>query len=1581
MKSRRLLSVLLSVSLLLGLLSGTMAFSASAKIAGLADGTVSYRSPAILANVGDTIDLTKYGVEFAEGVVTKDGLTWYKEGISSAIVPFDNPALFANVGDTVNFADYKVELSKGNTVSADKLTWKQELVQKIIPANNLIMQVEKGAKVDLRTFAVEGMGATLTWKLDGKVVTAITAKAGDVLTVTDGVTTKDVIVATKDGDEYVVYENDFSDAADVTRVTRTPYGASESQIAYSVSDGVFHTKRQSGYSTGQENAALTFPSYLWGLSNYTVEFKSSFVNWIKNGTSSTSQAGTVKMGMFINGDTTTVRPQHLIMFSRANKIYTYTRTDATKYVDSLTLEENASKLSNFDKGTWVAFKVKVDGMATTMYYDYDTESDPKGYSGTYKKVYEYDFSAVESQTHTATTGAIGLSFYHGDFDVDDVKITVPAIEYATKDATATFAGYTPAAKGVTAFTVSDGTTSRVVYLVTKNVEDTEYVLYENTFDVDGDLGGIERAGIGGDETKFGFTVANGKFSAVRAGNYVSSVENTSLILPEYLWNFTNFSLSFKAQFTDWAKKDNATSQKAIAYVGAFVHGDTTVYRPQHLVTFSPASNLQAMTRINESKYATSETLVTKYDSTIPNLSKNQWIGYKMDVEGSKVSASTDFDTETTAPTGTFIKRVDHDFAEVEGQTLTATTGAIGLAFFRADVDVDDIKVTIPATEPVVELQQVTSFTPAVAGVTPITVKCGEVEKTIYVVAKNAVETEYVLYENTFDSAEDLADLTVLKGAVNMSVADGKLVLDGQTKLDDNGGDGGAYVRLPEWLGAFGDYEIEANVVRDTYDSSKEGFGFFARSANADNVDSAYFVRTRFTNTVSDAIVYAERMPGLAKPRTYTWGIRSNTSMHKLADGKTNTVKMGVAGDTVNMQIIDMDDDGRADDNYVLYATEQKTLRTGHLGMFVSKVVMYVDTVRVTLPALPDAPTAATFTPNADLTAGTIAGKLDVTLPGTGIEPSDVVYYWGNGECKLPGYGAFEKMLVVNNATSLSATIPTGTVIPAGATELRVYAMNLAGESTDCIAVPLNGLTAKTDEKLFSFIVASDWHIAAAFNEATGDPTFSTANNDAHFAQMFDRFKTADASATQIFFGGDLVDGQKGAQAEYARFEELWNTYAQGYTFDGVIGNHEYWFNADEEAAGNTTHAYTVNNFAAATGVPITPEKPYYSKKVNGYDFFFLNTTERDDTGRQSHNDSTLGDAQLTWLDEGLAAATANGKPAFVFHHQKFNQITDADALKAVLKKYPTAVFVTSHSHEDMNRKNIFSLADETMCNQLNTSAVTFVLPTHYNSNKEQARHMSQAYIAEMYSDRVVFRGMDLMTGAWIPNAQFAFTYEAVEEQAPNTVVVDEETKTLTVKADDGYQLKAGSLMVKDADGNYFAPVRVGFRDGGNGEKYEIPEDAKAPYTVEYEFIQPGEANGYNVGFLGNSVNEDRGGLRFVHHFEIDKDGYVLYDGQKVKVAEYGLLVASASILPNAKDLDIETAEESMHVHRIRWGCDGGSAKFYDRCDDFAQISVQIVGIPAGAARDLDFHTRAYLILEGGKTVYMDAVTCNYNAAK
>lgn len=214
------------------------------------------------------------------------------------------------------------------------------------------------------------------------------------------------------------------------------------------------------------------------------------------------------------------------------------------------------------------------------------------------------------------------------------------------------------------------------------------------------------------------------------------------------------------------------------------------------------------------------------------------------------------------------------------------------------------------------------------------------------------------------------------------------------------------------------------------------------------------------------------------------------------------------------------------------------------------------------------------------------------------------------------------------------------------------------------------------------------------------------------------------------------------------------------------------------------------------------------------------------------------------------------------------------------------------------------------------------------------------------------------------------TYEKYG-QKDNTAVV--EGTLIRLQAGKGYQLKAGSLVVTDAYKNKFVPTRVGYREGGNAAQYEIPAEAVAPFTVSYTFIQPGEESGYNVGFLGTSVHTEEKALRFVHRLHVDNEQKMLYNGAKVAVKEYGLLLASAQILPDAADLDIETANDSMHVHQFAWPTSG---KFYDKCDEYVDIAVQVKGIPAWA-EDMQLHTRVYFILEDDTVVYMAPATACY----
>ena len=103
---------------------------------------------------------------------------------------------------------------------------------------------------------------------------------------------------------------------------------------------------------------------------------------------------------------------------------------------------------------------------------------------------------------------------------------------------------------------------------------------------------------------------------------------------------------------------------------------------------------------------------------------------------------------------------------------------------------------------------VTTVTPDKKGVTTLTATAGTTTKNVYVVAKNPDETEFVLYENDFDSATTaslaadgwIEGKNAAGGASPYSVSDGALHL-GATSI------GQSKLMLPKWLGDFGDYAI------------------------------------------------------------------------------------------------------------------------------------------------------------------------------------------------------------------------------------------------------------------------------------------------------------------------------------------------------------------------------------------------------------------------------------------------------------------------------------------------------------------------------------------------------------------------------------------------------------------------------------------------------------------------------------------------------------------------------------------------------------------------------------------------------
>ena len=202
--------------------------------------------------------------------------------------------------------------------------------------------------------------------------------------------------------------------------------------------------------------------------------------------------------------------------------------------------------------------------------------------------------------------------------------------------------------------------------------------------------------------------------------------------------------------------------------------------------------------------------------------------------------------------------------------------------------------------------------------------------------------------------------------------------------------------------------------------------------------------------------------------------------------------------------------------------------------------------------------------------------------------------------------------------------------------------------------------------------------------------------------------------------------------------------------------------------------------------------------------------------------------------------------------------------------------------------------------------------------------------------------------------------------------------TLTVQAEAGYELQAGGLYVKTADGKAYLPLREGFRKTGDATRYIV--ETSGGGTVYAQFVKPSAASP-NVGNVGISINSSLSGVRFVSRFtrvaEDDKE-YVVLDGTRYELKDYGMLLGLESVIGEG-DLTLETVAENRYLKQISVQ---DSGIYYDLCDEYIDMSTCITGVNkvAGGA-DMKITARAYMTVQmnGVETVLYGApFTASYN---
>lgn len=280
------------------------------------------------------------------------------------------------------------------------------------------------------------------------------------------------------------------------------------------------------------------------------------------------------------------------------------------------------------------------------------------------------------------------------------------------------------------------------------------------------------------------------------------------------------------------------------------------------------------------------------------------------------SAATDSSLTTISHTSPAIP------ADV-GQTVDLSKYRLQIA---ATTILEPEKLTWSSTEVTVNGNQVTA--PA-KGVYALRVTNGSIVRTVYLVAKEPQESEYVLYQTDFSDAASIADWKKLQQTTGAkyAVEDGKLKMDASDATN-------SYIRLmlPAFLNDFGDYHFEAEGTITKAQNDKRYLALMFRIQKNDY--PYYQMCVRQNATYSNGTEFAERTEKNAWNVTHT----KNYSA-KLSAAKNYTFAVDASGKNIATSI---------NGERLIWTPTATKYTKGATGLQVNGCCAVFDSVKVTL---------------------------------------------------------------------------------------------------------------------------------------------------------------------------------------------------------------------------------------------------------------------------------------------------------------------------------------------------------------------------------------------------------------------------------------------------------------------------------------------------------------------------------------------------------------------------------------------------------------------------------------------------------
>lgn len=564
----------------------------------------------------------------------------------------------------------------------------------------------------------------------------------------------------------------------------------------------------------------------------------------------------------------------------------------------------------------------------------------------------------------------------------------------------------------------------------------------------------------------------------------------------------------------------------------------------------------------------------------------------------------------------------------------------------------------------------------------------------------------------------------------------------------------------------------------------------------------------------------------------------------------------------------------------------------------------------------------------DQKAGTADGKVSIDFGNQIADSAEkIVLYWASGN-ETDGYTALSDFTAIKTLSgahaSLGYTINKDMLIPVGATALIAEVTDCEKTFTLAFDIPESKLNTHTGDPLYTIGLTGDIHIGGFGSETAPSERLLAIRDE--FCELSD-FVVVDGDITQWYgaysgkefraynYNGSTYSDNGERSPEYlGTGSSQWTVledYFKGFTVPvyAVQGNHDikdkpiyspmiesekYWrpFLENWVAYSNTAE----NGSKYLNTVTLDDSENYYDTEVFGTHLIFTEIPRSEDPNY------TFSEEQLKWLDMKLYEKEESGKPIFVFGHVPLEtQINgswcddyfDDTAVKAVLAKHPTAIYLSGHTHFSLDVDLLSSIdgkQETTSYVHVGGGSTIYILNDDNDKNPDNSTEIEESHVvfAKVYDDVIELWGRDVTNGKWISRG---CTYLTLKEEC--TIDDIELNKALS---GDSYVLTA------NVPENVNATWILDGQDGGTESTVTVAKDFDGYIAVRYT-----DANGAYRSEVFSSLEEVPETLDVtptsynISSIRTNSDSGIRFmasvtNRQKEAVTEYGFIVTLEKLL-------------------------------------------------------------------------------------